>query len=101
MATAASWLGYAAVGVLNAAGLAKATAGTWPGPGESWPLELNPVLAIGWSGIGFGAARTVLVAAEMATTRPSRWSSSVSWTAVFPGRSWAKNIATKTVSSVS
>src|SRR5262249_23943951 len=76
----------------------EGTAGTWPGPGDNWPLELKPVLAIGPS---TAVPRTVLVAAEMATTRPSRWSSSVSWAAVLPGRSWLKNRATKIVSSVS
>src|SRR5262249_22388252 len=101
MATAANWLGKASVGVVKVWGLVEGTAGTWFGPGDSLPLELNPVSTMGDKTTGFGLARGLLVAAGMATTRPSRWSSSVSWAAVLPGRSWPKNRATKTVSSVS
>ena len=38
--------------------------------GASWPLLLKPVLA---SGPITAVPRTVIVAAEMATMRPSRW----------------------------
>jgi hypothetical protein len=64
-------------------------------------LESKPVFAIGPSATAFGVPSGVLVAAEIATTWPWRWSSSVSWRNVLPGRSWPKNMATKTVSSAS
>jgi hypothetical protein len=76
-------------------------AGTWPGPGARRPFELKLVFAIGLRTIGFGAPRGKLVAAEIATTRPSLWSSWPSSVLVFPGRSWPKKSATKTVSSAS
>src|SRR5215813_13366838 len=71
-ARAASWFGNAAVAVVNVCGFVDGTAGTCPGAGARRPLALNPVLASGARVIGFGAPSTVFVAAEIATTRPSR-----------------------------
>src|SRR6266849_1723730 len=87
MAIAASWFGKALVAVANVWGLVEATAGTRPKAGARRPLELKPVTNCGANAIGFGAPRTVFVAAEIATTRPSRWSSCPSSRKVLPGRS--------------
>ena len=76
-----------AVGVVNVTGFDDAMAGVVPIAGASSPFELNPVFAMGDNEIGFGDPRTVFVAAEIATKRPSRWSSCPSSRNYLPARS--------------